>query len=328
VPQQVWGSTGVFMSAGQVLAAHADKRTTEKVLRTLYHEGFHQFMYEVISPDVPVWVNEGIAEYFSDATWNGQTFALGQVSSVRLYVIQQAIKNGTAIPFRRLFSMSSDQWQQNSRADRRQGSLQYSEAWSIVHFLIHADGGRHAPMLNRLLRSIHEGQLPERAMEEVFGEDYGQFERAWARYVMALQPSPKFECRDNMESLLLLAKFIYRDPRSLQSVEQLRYDVLFRTRLGWQIRHPTGKLISSDQTDPVAALFRCPLDRSDSETSYSVIRNVRTGLPTLVCRHHPGVVTLAYYERTPSGDLTVTVEEQVWETLNPDLQQAILAAPR
>jgi len=326
VPPQVRGSTGVFMAGRQLLAAHADKRTTEEVLRTLYHEGFHQFMYEVVSPSVPVWLNEGLAEYFSDATWNGQTFTLGQVSSVRLYVVQQAVLAGNYIPFRRFFRMTSENWLQDISVDRRRASIQYAQAWSIVHFLIHADGGRYAPMLNTLLRSIREGRLPERVMEDIFGDDYGQFERAWARYVMALQASPKYICRDNMESLLLLAKFIYPDPRSLKSVEQLRHDVLYRTRARWQITHPTGKLISSDQADQVLALFRCPLDRSDAETSYQVIRNVRTGLPVLVCRHHPGVVTLAYYEPEPNGELSIRVEEQVWETLTPDLRQAILAA--
>ena len=65
-----------------------------------------------------------------------------------------------------------------------------------------------------------------------------------------------------------------------------------------------------------------------AEISYILIRDSRTGMPTLVCTHHPGVVELAYYTTGSSGDLTVTVEEQVWDTLSPDVQQAIRTAGR
>ncbi len=325
---RVHGSAGVFIADLRVLAAYTQGRTTEQVLRTLYHEGFHQFMYSVVSPEAPTWANEGIAEYFSNATWNGQDFTLGEVPVAPLYVIQKAVRDGTYIPFRRLLYMSHEQWLQTSVADRSQADLLYSESWSIVHFLIHADGGSHAPMLNRLLKEIAQGQLTRSAMEDVFGTEFRQIESAWARYVMGLTPSPKFRCRDNMEILLLLAEFIYKDPRKLTGVEQLRHDVLYQNRSGWQIVLPHGAPLTWDQTDRVAALFRCPLDRSGADRSYLVVRNVQTGLPTLVCMHHPGVVELAYYEPDGRGGYKITVEEQVWDTLPPDLQQAIRTAGR
>ena len=328
IPQGYWGSAGIFISASQVLVAHAEKRTTEDVLRTLYHEGFHQFMFEAVAQDSPVWVNEGIAEYFSNATWNGRTFALGEVPAIQLYVIQQKIKNGSCLPFARLFRLTSEEWRSASAGDQRQAGLLYTEAWSVVHFLVHAENGRYSSMLDRYLKAVSQGQGFESALTDVFGKDYGQFEQSWARYVMALKPSPKFACRDNMECLLLLAKFVYTDPRALKSVTQLRQDVLYQNRAGWQITRPTGEKLSSDQPDQVVALFRCPLDQGGGEISYIVIHDGRTGMPTLVCTHHPGVVELAYYERDGAGGLKVTVEEQVWETLTPDMQQAILAASR
>ena len=212
IPQGYWGSAGIFISDSQVLAAHAEKRTTEDVLRTLYHEGFHQFMFEAVAGDCPVWVNEGLAEYFSNSTWNGLTFSLGQIPATPLYVIQQRIKNGTYLHFDRLFRMTTEDWRSASISDKRQASLLYSEAWSVVHFLIHADGGRHSPMLDRYLKEVSQGQVAESALQDAFGKDYAQFERSWASYVMSLTPSPKFACRDNMECLLLLVKFQYPGP--------------------------------------------------------------------------------------------------------------------
>ena len=72
-----------------------------------------------------------------------------------------------------------------------------------------------------------------------------------------------------MECLLLLAKFFYKDPRTLRSVAQLRQDVLAGGRLGWEITRPTGETLRSDQTDQVAALFHCPLDRTRRRSATS-----------------------------------------------------------
>ncbi|MCK4374061.1 MAG: DUF1570 domain-containing protein, partial [Candidatus Brocadiae bacterium] len=98
VPPQVRGSTGVFVSSKKLLAAHCQGRTVEEVLRTLYHEGFHQFMYSCITPDSPLWVNEGLAEYFAESTWNGKGFSTGQVPGARLRRVQDAIEDRSYIP--------------------------------------------------------------------------------------------------------------------------------------------------------------------------------------------------------------------------------------
>jgi hypothetical protein len=50
---QALGSTGVFFPALQTLAANAQGRTIYEVLHTLYHEGFHQFMWAAVSQDPP-----------------------------------------------------------------------------------------------------------------------------------------------------------------------------------------------------------------------------------------------------------------------------------
>lgn len=326
VPPQVKGSTGVFVSYDFLLAAHHQDRTDEEVLRTLYHEGFHQFMYHVVSRDCPVWLNEGLAEYFSEATWNGQGFTTGQVPTMRLHTVQKAIAEGRYIPLRDLFAMDATRWLQNVRTDSHRADLHYSQAWSVAHFLIHAQGGRYAGMLDRFLREISEREDPEEAFRVSFETDAAAFERVWAQYVMSLRPSPKFRCRDNMEALMLLAKLIYRDRREFESVPDLRRGLLRRSRYRWEITRPTGERIASDQTEEVAKLFRCPYHQGDHGVSYVLVRHIGTSLPMLVCDHHPGVIIKAYYRQTPAGDLKVQVEEQVRETVSEDLRRAIMAA--
>lgn len=326
IPPQANGSTGVFVSRGRLLAAHAENRTTEEVLRTLYHEGFHQFMWEVISRNPPAWINEGIAEYFAEATWNGNSFELGIVPTERLVILQRAMREGRLVPFGRLFTMDGDQWIQTMQTDRRRASLYYSQAWSVVQFLAHADGGRHAEMLNRFLKEVSDGADSEEALTKVFGADLAAFRRAWADYVLSLEPSPKFKCRDRMESLLLLAGELYDDPRECRDVSELRRR-LQRSRYRWRITRPTGEVIDSGDSEQVNALFHCPLDDEGRRASYAVVTNRRSGMPVLVCNHHPGFVLLAYYERGADG-WEVTIEEQVRQTLKPGLRRAIEAAYR
>lgn len=326
VPPLVQGSTGVFVSAQSLLAAHCENRTPEEVLRTLYHEGFHQFMYCVVSQRCPVWLNEGLAEYFSEATWNGQSFTTGRVPTMRLHTVQQALRDGTYIRLGELFAMEPAQWLQNVRTDARRASLHYSQAWSVAQFLIHANNGAYAAMLDRFVKEISEGRSHDDAFRRCFGTDLAAFEVTWGRYVMSLKPSPEFHCRDNMEAILLLAAMVYKDPREFTSVAELRPRLLSGRAGRWEIIRPTGEKVTSDRRADVADLFRCPFDQGGQRVSYVLVRNLQTGAPMLVCDHHPGVIIKAYYEPAPDGSLRPVVEEEVRETVRPDLIQAIAAA--
>jgi len=326
VPASVRGSTGVFIARDLVLAAHADGRTAEEVLRTLYHEGFHQFMYCLISRDCPTWLNEGLAEYFSEATWNGQGFTTGLVPTMRLHIVQQAIRDGTYIPLVVLFNMDPGQWLQNVRTDAHRADLHYSEAWSVVQFLLHADGGRYADRLKLFLKELSEREDEKDAFQKSFGTNIAAFEGAWASYMMSLKPSPKFVCADNMEAIMQLAKLVYDDPNEFRSVAQLRYDLLYRNRKGWEIVWPDGKRVSYQQPERVAELFHCPFDTEQSGISYMLIRY--RGVPVLVCNHHPGIIVEAYYDVDPSGRLKVRVEEVVRAVAPQEVLEAIAAASR
>lgn len=325
VPPEVRGSTGVFVAHGSLLAAHCEGRTVEEVLRTLYHEGFHQFMYLAVSPRCPIWLNEGLAEYFSEATWNGQSFTTGQIPTVRLHTVQQALRDGSYIRLGDLFELDTDQWLQNVQTDARRASLHYCQSWSIAHFLIHAHDGRYANLLDQFLQDLAHGKPEERAFRDNFGTDLAAFENAWGNYILSLSPSPKFRCRDNLQALLMLARLVYKDPREMDSLRDLRRQTVQIQRYRWRLTRPTGEELSWDQTEQVAMLFQCPFRQEDHPISYVLVRHLETGMPMLVCVHHPGVIVKCYYGQSAGGP-KVIVEEQVRETVDDNLWQAIEAA--
>lgn len=325
VPEQLRGSTGAFVSSLKLLAAYKEGRSDEDVFRTLYHEGFHQFMFSCIARNAPLWVNEGLAEYFSEASWNGSGFTTGQVPPMRLKLVQDALREGSHIPLQDLMAMKSEDWLSNVRAQQTAASLQYCEAWSVVHFMVHAEGGRYRPRLLGYLKLISDGTDEQEAFRQSFGEDMEGLERAWTAYVMKLVPGPEYLCRRNLEALCQLIIELYGDPREFKGLPDLRRSLL-NPRSHWRVEFSYGETIDSRDTKKVKALFKCPFDRTSSAISYPVLEDPETGLPVLACAHHKGVVLLGKFIPTADGGYRVEVQQLVAATLPPELREALQRA--
>lgn len=328
MPDSLSGSTGSFVSQMKLLATFKEDRTREDVLRTLYHEGFHQFMYRCISRRCPLWLNEGLAEYFAEATWNGRSFDTGQLPPERLKVIQDAIRKNDYMPFRKLLSLKQQGWLRNVHLHKSRASLQYCQAWSAVHFLLHGDGGQHRQKLLGYLRDIASGTTPERAFQKHFGQNLANFEMAWRRYVMALRPDHKHRCERNVRLLMHLALHAYDSPSRFRNLPSFRNVLLYDRRVLWSITSGYGEKFSSENPQEAAQLFRCPLDRSGREISYVLIRDSRTGQPSVYCTRHPGITIRGFYERGGDGSFEVEVEELVTDTLPAGLRQRLGAELR
>ena len=126
--------------------------------RIMQHEAFHQFAHHAISPEVPVWVNEGLADYFERAIWTGDGYVIGIVSSQDLKMIRKDIALGNQITFSVLIQMSRRRWNDILASSVEAGGRNYREAWSLVHFLAHAEDGKYLKALDRYLSNIHNHQ--------------------------------------------------------------------------------------------------------------------------------------------------------------------------
>jgi len=320
----VKGSAGVFISNMQLLAAHAERDTDEDVLRTLYHEGFHQFMFNAISPNCPLWLNEGLAEYFGAATWNGKKFATGERPTYRIVQMRAIIKNGKTIPLKELFSMTNAQWAKNVRDNPDKAAVQYLQSWSIVHFLAHAGQGQYARRLEDVISAIHKGKNGDTPFMDVFGKDLPKFESLWKRYAQAMTPTPKYAARDRMGGILTLAAYVYKDLRQWTSISGLKKKSVAGGR-AWTMTTPGGVPIRSADKKAFDGLFRCPLTR---KSGFLLATDPRSKLPMLVCTHHPGVFLLARYMPDGKGGYRPLTEEIARGTMPKNIQAAIIAATK
>jgi hypothetical protein len=180
------GSSGVFIRAGGAswLMALAGEKASAYTWHIVQHEGFHQFIAATIPNEIPVWANEGLAEYFGEALWTGDGFVSGLVPQERLEEVQAAIKARRLRPFAQMLTMTHADW--GSQLDYSN----YTQAWAMVHFLAHADGGKYQAAFVEFMMKVGRGAAPEAAWRDVFGRDTGAFEQRFAEYWMGLPENP------------------------------------------------------------------------------------------------------------------------------------------
>ena len=178
-------SGGIFLKRLGILArARLDSPST--MWGTLQHECFHQFAYHLIHPDMPVWLNEGLATYFGAAEWTGDGFVTRLRPAYRVRLVQEALAEDDPIPFRTLLHTTRAEWNDTMDDDLQRGRLQYSQSWLMIYFLLHAEDGRYADGLNRHLNDIHNQRT--RGIRQ-FNNALVEMEDTWAEWVAALDNS-------------------------------------------------------------------------------------------------------------------------------------------
>jgi len=140
------------------------------------HEGFHQFVHQVIRGTLSMWANEGLAEYFGEGIWTGDAFVTGVIPDGRLARVQALIRDKKLRSFAQMLTFTNLQW--NSQLDIRN----YDQAWSMVQFLVHGDDGKYRKPFGAFLGDVSGGQPAAVAFAQRFGDDSKAFEekyRAW-----------------------------------------------------------------------------------------------------------------------------------------------------
>ncbi len=174
------GSSGVFDISSQVLMAVAVEKSSE-TWYTVQHEGFHQFAHAVIGGQLPVWVNEGLAEYFGEAIFTGESYVPGIIPDWRLRRIKMELTANKFRPIEEMMKLAHRDWNDELSV------INYDQAWSMVHFLAHAENGKYQSAFISFMRDVGAHQPPEKAWENNFGSAQG-FELKWKDYWQSMKP--------------------------------------------------------------------------------------------------------------------------------------------
>jgi hypothetical protein len=174
-------SVGEF--TGDALMASADPSHAERTWQIVQHEGFHQFAAAVIGGELPVWANEGVAEYFGEAQFTGDGFVIGLIPPDRLQRLRGEIEGPDARSIKTMMLMGPEQW----TADLQK--INYDQAWSMVHFLINAGGGKYQAGFVNFMFQIGQGQAWPQAWQHNFANT-AAFETEWKNWWLAQGDDP------------------------------------------------------------------------------------------------------------------------------------------
>ncbi len=120
------------------------------IRKVLFHEYTHVLVH-YLAHSCPLWINEGLAEYFS-ATYRGKT--------------------GQAIPLRNIENSFEG-------LSGRNVTLAYWESYSAVSSLIEKYG---LYRMKALLEAFGTGEGPDAAFEDALGITYSRFISSWGKY--------------------------------------------------------------------------------------------------------------------------------------------------
>jgi hypothetical protein len=172
---------GLF--ANPVLIALAREEVGDATWYTIQHEGFHQFAQAVIGGVLPIWVNEGLADYFGEAVFTGDGFVSGVIPPWRLQRVRDRLERSEFKSIEQLLELSHRQWNQEMSL------ANYDQAWSLVQFLAHGDDGRYQLPFSRFMTLLSRGTPWPRAWQQSFGSADG-LEQRWRDWWLSLPDHP------------------------------------------------------------------------------------------------------------------------------------------
>lgn len=249
-------SGGVFFERPQIsgLATWVEDRPKSETLATLQHEGFHQFAAKYIGPTLPLWVNEGLATYFEQSKVIAGKVKTGIAEPIRVDIIQQIVENENQIPFHQLLNLSSHEWHQNMLSGSREGSLQYTESWAVVYFLIHGDKGKYQRVFEKYLQMLSTGRSHAQAYDKVFGPGSEKmFEQRWEQFVSQMEPDEYSAALDEMMFLAFALNWLHKNqpdavPQDIEQLKKTLEQIQFRTTRSSGAGGPSFEIKATDKS--------------------------------------------------------------------------------
>lgn len=275
---------GVYIPRRNLLAAFLEGQGRDGLRRTLQHEAFHQFAYNAISPNLPVWLNEGMAQVFEEAIWTGNGFWLGQVPPRRLRQLQQDLKEKRIVDFDAFLRLAPEQWAANLTGDHDLGATQYNQSWAMVYFLTYAkdenNQEKYRKRLLTMLRLLHEGKDSHGAFVEAFSPNVRGFQDRFVEWAGSLEAT---EVATMMERQSVLGDLLGELTRKGKKFNDLTHFKRSAMAGGYRMHYSKGGL--SWDSDPDVRVYFASID-GKALTTDQLFFSPRTAgpLPDIVCR--------------------------------------------
>jgi tetratricopeptide (TPR) repeat protein len=142
----------------------------------IYHEYTHALM-ALNFRDLPVWLNEGLAEFFGNSHLDEKESGFGLPPRGLVY----ELRTNTLIPMETLLQVDHNSPYYNER-DRT--NVFYAQSWATVHYLMLDENARKQQLFGKFLTAWDSGESQVEAAQKTFG-DLKKFGQAVESYVRA-----------------------------------------------------------------------------------------------------------------------------------------------
>jgi tetratricopeptide (TPR) repeat protein len=138
-----------------------------------FHEYVHLHLRDNV-PGVPVWLNEGLAEFYGSLQFSGGEAVLGATLPY-----MRLLRSQELLPLETLLSI--DQRSPHYNEQDKTGIF-YGESWALVHYLMLGGPGRQ-DQFKRFLHQVGRGDNVMKALENSFGMTLDTIEKELGAYI-------------------------------------------------------------------------------------------------------------------------------------------------
>ena len=147
----------------------------EESSAVVYHEYTHLLLANAVRT-LPVWLNEGLAEYYSSYSVAGdrRSAVIGRPLPWRIGLLRERY-----MPLRELIAVDSSAALHDESMRR---TIFYAEAWALTHYLL-TEFPNGAAAINKYAAAIAGGAEPADAFMQAFGETPNAFDKQLQTYI-------------------------------------------------------------------------------------------------------------------------------------------------
>lgn len=166
---------GVFHGVhdGNYVLVQGDRATS--VNRIIFHELTHYFVRNTVT-DLPLWFNEGLADFYSTFEASGDTVHVGLPLEEHLTLLRD---HGFDMPLRDVLAadVTSREYNEKTRA-----GFFYAESWLFVHYALIGEPSR-GEQLQRYLALVAAKKPTDEAFATAFGVSFADMTKQLRAYV-------------------------------------------------------------------------------------------------------------------------------------------------
>src|SRR5882762_896394 len=156
----------------------SEKSSEDQPYRTIFHEYVHLLVANTMGGTVPLWFNEGLAEYYStfDINDDNRKIILGDL--VRNHVLY--LREQKLLPLRTLFAVDHKSPYYN---EGNKMNIFYAESWMLTHYLLQGENQKRRPQLARFVDLVRSNITVDDAFQQAFQVSLDAFEKDFRSYV-------------------------------------------------------------------------------------------------------------------------------------------------